>query len=72
MVIVFRAFPISFGTLGALTHKIPRNLDKPKFPDFELCFSAYTCPVEVLACVVFYATSGYQCVENISFMFYLY
>ena len=70
MVIVFRAFShIFFGTLGALyLQKFPDTLDKPKSSwMFNFILAIIHALAEVLACVVFYATSG----TNVANMFYV-
>ena len=70
MVIVFRAFShIFFGTLGALyLQKFPDTLDKPKSSwIFNFVLALIHALAEVLACVVFYATSG----TNVENMFYV-
>ena len=70
MVIVFRAFShIFFGTLGALyLQKFPDTLDKPKASwIFNFVLAVVHALAEVLACVVFYATSG----TNVENMFYV-
>ena len=73
MVIVFRAFShIFFGTLGALyLQKFPDTLDKAKSSwIFNFVLAVVHALAEVLACVLFYATSGTN-VEKYVFMFYL-
>ena len=70
MVIVFRAFShIFFGTLGALyLQKFPDTLDKPKSSwIFNFVLALVHALAEVLACVLFYATSG----TNVENMFYV-
>ena len=70
MVIVFRAFShIFFGTLGALyLQKFPDTLDKPKTSwIFNFVLAIIHALAEVLACIVFYATSG----TNVENMFYV-
>ena len=70
MVIVFRAFShIFFGTLGALyLQKFPDTLDKPKSSwIFNFVLAVIHALAEVLACVLFYATSG----TNVENMFYV-
>ncbi|VLJ70834.1 membrane protein [Streptococcus pneumoniae] len=70
MVIVFRAFShIFFGTLGALyLQKFPDTLDKPKSSwIFNFVLAVVHALAEVLACVIFYATSG----TNVENMFYV-
>ena len=70
IVIVLRAFShIFFGTLGALyLQKFPDTLDKPKSSwIFNFVLALIHALAEVLACVVFYATSG----TNVENMFYV-
>ncbi|TVW04985.1 hypothetical protein AZK13_04300, partial [Streptococcus pneumoniae] len=70
MVIVFRAFShISFGALGALyLQKFPDTLDKPKSSwVFNFVLAVVHALAEVLACVLFYATSS----TNVENMFYV-
>ena len=66
----FRAFShIFFGTLGALyLQKFPDTLDKPKSSwIFNFVLAVVHALAEVLACIVFYATSG----TNVENMFYV-
>ena len=70
MVIVLRAFShIVFGTLGALyLKKFPETLDKPKTSwIFNFVLGVVHAIAEVIACIIFYATSG----TNVENMFYV-
>ena len=69
-VIVLRAFShIVFGILGALyLKKFPETLDKPKASwIFNFVLGVVHAIAEVLACIIFYATSG----TNVENMFYV-